>query len=177
MSTLKVASLCTGNAARSVMAGTMLEQLAAHEGLALDVTTAGTHAVEGQPVSSRVRLAIQTLGEVDISELNRHRSHQLSIAGCASADLIVAMEADHVSYVRRNHPEAAARTATIRRLVGELPLEGDDVRGRIALSDLQSADLSADVDVLDPAGRDQPEYNECALEIWELCQSLVVLLG
>ena len=177
MSSLRVVTLCTGNAARSVMAGAMLEQLAAHEGLDLDVLTAGTHAVEGQPVSSRVRLALQTLGELDISGLNRHRSHQLSIADCASADLIVAMEADHVSYVRRNHEDAAARTATIRQMVSGLSLDGDDVRMRIADTGFGVVELSDEHDVLDPAGGDQTVYNECAAELWELSQALIVLLG
>jgi len=159
------------------MAGTMLEQLADHEGLALEVVTAGTHAVEGQPVSSRVKLAITTLGEVDTSGLQRHRSHQLTQGDCARADLIVAMEADHVAYVRRQHPDAAAKTATLHRLVRGLSLDGEDVRTRISLSALDAVDLSSETDVVDPAGKDQSEYNTCAQEIWELCQALTVLLG
>jgi len=38
----------------------------------------------------------------------RHRSHQLTDADLVGADLVMAMEADHVRYVRRHHPQARA---------------------------------------------------------------------
>jgi protein-tyrosine-phosphatase len=159
------------------MAGAMLEQLAADEGVALKVTTAGTHVVEGQPMSSRVRQAMIALGELDVSQLGRHRSRQLSSEDAARADLIVAMEADHVAFVRRNHPEAGATTATIRRLVTELPLDGGGARERISSLGLAGVDLASEVDVLDPAGGEQLIYDSCAEELWGLCQALVVVLG
>jgi protein-tyrosine-phosphatase len=159
------------------MAGVMLEQLAANEGIDLAVVTAGTHAVEGQPISARVRLAMASLGELELTGVNRHRSHQLTSADCASADLIVAMEADHVAYVRRNHLDAASRTATVRRLVTELPTEVGDVRERIGALGLDDVSLVDEVDVLDPAGGEQPTYDACAAELWELCQALAVVLG
>jgi len=172
VTTLRIVTLCTGNAARSVMAGVMLAQLGEAEGADLEVVTAGTHAVEGQPMSARVRLAMRSIGALDLSVVNRHRSHQLTEADCAAADLIVAMEADHVAYVRRNHAHAAGKTATVRRLVDELRLEGPEPREQIAMLDLAAADLSLDVDVLDPAGAEQQTYDECAAELWVLCQAL-----
>jgi len=102
--------LCTGNAARSVMAGVMLE---AH-GTPVQVTTAGTHVIEHQPISVRTRYALEVVG----LQAAAHRSRQLTAAEAHHADLMVAMAAEHVWYVRRRHPEAAARTATLRYLAG-----------------------------------------------------------
>ncbi|MEI8051857.1 MAG: hypothetical protein WCI12_10535 [Actinomycetes bacterium] len=174
---LHVVTLCTGNAARSVMAGVMLAQLAEAEGLALTVTTAGTHVLEGQPMGMRTKEAIIAIGALDTSMLGRHRSHQLTAEDCAAADLIVAMEADHVAYVRRVHPEAAGHTATMRRVVTELSDEATGFSTRLAALDLHAVDLATEIDVLDPAGADQPRYDACALEIWELSQALIALMA
>ena len=50
--------LLYGNAARSVMAGAMLEA----SGFEVEVTTAGTHVIEHQPVSIRTRYALNDVG-------------------------------------------------------------------------------------------------------------------
>src|SRR5437762_802282 len=94
-------TLCTGNAARSVMAGAIL----ADHVPALVVETRGTHVVEGMPMSWRTRDAIVGVG----ARAEGHRSRQVSSADLADADLVLAMAREHVEYVRRRHPEAAAR--------------------------------------------------------------------
>src|SRR3981189_3553350 len=106
-----VMTLCTGNAARSVMAGILL----AH--LPVRLITAGTFVVEGQPMSRRTRDALASVG---VETIPPHRSHQLTEPDVAGAALIIAMAGEHVAYVRRCHPDAAGRTATIRRLVRQL---------------------------------------------------------
>ena len=50
--------LCTGNAARSVMAGAALAALLPDR----PVRTAGTLVVEGQPMSWRTRAALESVG-------------------------------------------------------------------------------------------------------------------
>ena len=169
---LTVVTLCTGNAARSVMAGVMLAQLAEGEGVPMTIVTAGTHVVEGQPMGMRTKNAITSLEVLDVSGLGRHRSHQLSDRDCVDADVIIAMEADHVRYVRRIHPDAAAKTATIWHLAGQLTPDGPPVASQIEALSLGEVDLASARDVLDPAGHDQAEYDRCAAEIWVLSQRL-----
>lgn len=165
--------LCTGNAARSVMAGYMLAHLAAAAGIDLGVATRGTHTIDGQPMGIRTRTALDRLGVLGELAVSGHRSRQLEEADLARADLVVAMEADHVRFVRRRHPEAAGRTATIRRLCRDLPPGPALLAARVAGLDLGRAALGSDEDVVDPAGLDDDAYLACAAELWGLCQELV----
>jgi len=158
------------------MAGFMLEYLSETEGLGLRIATAGTHTVDGQPVSMRTRAALRSVAEVADAPVGRHRSHQLADADLDRADLVVAMEADHVRYVRRRHPQAAGRTGTIRRLCRELAPGPGPLGGRVAALGLESVELHADEDVADPAGRDEEVYQACARELWDLCRALTARL-
>lgn len=170
---MRVLLVCTGNVARSVMARSMLEWLAEAGGLPLRLATAGTHAVEGQPAGARTQAALRTVLEASVG---RHRSHQLTADDLARADLVVAMEAAHVRYVRRHHPEAAARTGTLRQLCRALPPGPPDLATRVAGLDLAAASLSDADDVADPAGGSDATYTDCAGELWTLCQELAARL-
>lgn len=170
--------VCTGNASRSVMAGLMVEQLAARRGLVLSVTTAGTHAVDGLPLGARTLAALRTVPEVagtpvDAFAAAGHRSRQLGAEELGRADLVVAMEAAHVRYVRRRHPEAAPRTGALRRLAADLGPGPAPLSARVAALDLEQAPLEPADDVADPAGRDDAAYAACARELWALCEALV----
>jgi protein-tyrosine-phosphatase len=162
-----VLTLCTGNAARSVMAGAMLQSTSAR------IVTAGTFVVEGQPMGRRTRDALAAVG----FSAPDHRSHQLTAGDVEAADLVVAMAGEHVSYIRRLHPQAAARTATIKRLVRDLPAGPVPLAERIAKLGLADLPLEPWEDVEDPAGGEDELYVACARELAGLCAELGILLG
>src|ERR1700738_4324965 len=115
--------VCTGNAARSVMAGAMWRRLAPE----WKVTTAGTHVIEGQPMSWRTKEAMSRLGFA----ADGHRSHQASHADLVAAALVDPFEIGHVAPMRQPNPAAAGRTATLRRWVRDLPSTTEPLTDRI----------------------------------------------
>jgi protein-tyrosine-phosphatase len=174
--------LCTGNAARSVMAGFMLEYLKTHgtDGIGLHpdlhIVTAGTHTIDGQPMGMRTRTALSTLPEMAGATFTAHRSRQVYEADLLRAELVVVMEADHVRFVRRQFPQVAGRTAGIRRLCQDLRPAPPELAERVAALHLAEAPLSDADDVTDPAGGDADVYAACMAELWDLCQMLITLL-
>jgi protein-tyrosine-phosphatase len=156
--------LCTGNAARSVIAGALLDAC----GVDVKVTTAGTHVIEHQPMSRRTRDALSSIG----IDAPAHRSRQVSESDVESADLVIAMEADHVRYVRRRHPDAASRTATLRWLVENLPAGDQELSQRVAGLHLAELDPDLQGEVEDPAGGDEAKYRRCARELQALIDDL-----
>jgi protein arginine phosphatase len=165
--TVPVVVLCTGNAARSVMAGVAL----ARQLPTLEVITAGTHVIEGQPLSVRTRAGLAAIGLAPPVPV--HRSKQARADDLDGAALVVCLAPEHVAWVRRTHPGVADRTGTLRRLVRDLPGVGGSLPERIAALGLAGARLEPWEEVEDPAGGDIPEFEDCAREIAEL----VVLLA
>jgi len=169
--------LCTGNAARSVMAGFMFDHLKAQRPDAgLSVVTAGTHSIDGQPMGLRTRSALSTIPQLAGVAFGGHRSRQVYEDDLLRADLVVVMEADHVRFVRRQFPQGADRTATIRRLCEYLRPAPPALGERVADLGLADVALSDEEDVIDPAGGDDATYAACAAELWVLCQKMITLL-
>ncbi|MGO9856158.1 MAG: hypothetical protein ACLPYY_14085 [Acidimicrobiales bacterium] len=169
--------LCTGNAARSVMAGFMLEYLRdGRAGDPLRIVTAGTHTIDGQPMGLRTRAALARLPELADADFRGHRSRQVHGVDLVHAQLVVVMEADHVRFVRRRFPDAAAKTASIRYLCRVLPPAPPGLGERVGALGLGEVGVSDRDDVLDPAGQEADVYAACVDELWGLCRTLVTLL-
>jgi protein-tyrosine-phosphatase len=156
--------LCTGNAARSVMAGAALTSLRPD----LDVQTAGTLAVDGLPMSWRTRDAIASVG----LSMPSHKSKQASGEALKRADLIVALAPEHIVWVRRNHPRAGPRTSTLRHLAEVLDLPATPLGQQLPLLDLAARRVNDDEEVPDPAGGDLDTFVACARMVVGLVSDL-----
>jgi protein-tyrosine-phosphatase len=137
------------------------------------VATSGTHVIEGMPMSWRTRDAIESLG-IPVPD---HRSRQASAGELDRADLVIALAREHVVWMRRAHPGAAPRTATLKRLARDLPAGPGPLWERLAPMRLHEVQLEPWEDVEDPAGGDLDIFVACAQEIANLCHEVIPRLA
>jgi len=156
--------ICTGNAARSVMAGAALLDREPN----LSIITAGTFSVDGQPISWRTREALR---RVEL-EARHHRSKQITAEHVEAADLILAMAPEHVNWIRREFPTARNRTATLKRLARDLSADGPLVERLLAL-DLGGVTIEDWEEIVDPGGGEVEDFISCAVEVVELVDEVI----
>jgi protein-tyrosine-phosphatase len=113
---------------------------------------------------------------MDGVDFRRHRSRQVHGVDLVHAELVVVMEADHVRFVRRQFPDAATKTATIRHLCSNLKAPPPPLGARVATLRLDAVELDDSQDVLDPAGHEADVYAACVDQLWGLCRTLVTLV-
>ncbi len=160
--------LCTGNAARSVMAGVALRQLRPD----LRVETAGTLTVDGMPISWRTRAALDAVG----LPWPKHQSSQAGRDDLESADLIVGLAPEHIEWIRREYPEMAAKSSTLIRLTKSLGGPPTPLPVRIGGLQLATVVLESWEEVVDPGGGEVETFVACAHEVVGLVRQLAELL-
>ncbi len=156
--------LCTGNASRSVIGGAAL----ARRRPDLAIATAGTLVVEGQPMSRRTRSAMLDVG-LDAAD---HRSRQATAAMLEVSSLVIAAAPEHVSWIRREHPDHAIRAATLIHLVRNLSTNHSPLDARVRNLRLDDHDPVPDEEIVDPGGGEVDLYLAVARQIVTLVDDL-----
>jgi len=136
------------------------------------VETAGTLTVDGQPMSWRTRTALESVGLAPPS----HRSRQASLSDLDKATLIIGLAPEHVHWVRRNHVQAAPRTATLKRLCRDLAIDDRPLADRVTALALGDVELEDWEEVVDPGGGEVDVFVACAREVYDLIERLASVL-
>jgi protein-tyrosine phosphatase len=153
--------VCTGNICRSPTAEALARrELDRYPGVPIQVSSAGSHALEGNPAASRSMLAASTRG----ASLERHFARELTRRRVRAADLILCMAAEHRPFVLSYDRAAAGRTfllATFARVAGQWDWLATSPAGLVALAAEHAREQDGD-DIDDPLGQSPDAYAACA---------------
>lgn len=175
-----IVCVCTGNICRSPAA----ERLLAHAlGPTVTVTSAGSHAMVGQPLSPPMDTLVSAVG----AEPEDFAARQLDPGVLLGADLVLAMTRSHRSAVVELAPATVRRCFTLReyaRLLGqltpaELPAGSPAERARASLRPAAArrrlTALNRD-DIGDPYRRGDLAYQTAFDEIRSAVEQIAAVL-
>ena len=167
--------VCTGNICRSPTAEALARrELERHPGVPIQVSSAGSHALEGNPAASRSMLAAATRG----ASLERHFARELTRRRVRAADLILCMAAEHRPFVLSYDRAAAGRTfllATFARVAGQWDWLATSPAGLVALATEHAKEQDGD-DIDDPLGQSPDAYAACAERLDGLVTPVIAAL-
>ena len=153
--------VCTGNICRSPTAEALARrELARYPGVPIQVSSAGSHALEGNPAASRSMLAASARG----ASLERHFARELTRRRVRAADLILCMAAEHRPFVLSYDRGATSRTfllATFARVASQWDWLATSPAELVALAAEHGGEQEGD-DIDDPLGHPAEAYAACA---------------
>jgi protein-tyrosine phosphatase len=167
--------VCTGNICRSPTAEALARrELERYPGVPLQVSSAGSHALEGNPAASRSMLAASTRG----ASLERHFARELTRRRVRSAGLILCMAAEHRPFVLSYDRSAANRTfllATFARVAPQWDWLAGSPAELVALAAEHAREQDGD-DIDDPLGHPTEAYAACAERLDGLVTPVIAAL-
>lgn len=174
--------VCTGNICRSAMAERLLRSRLDRAGqTGVVVSSAGTRAVVGRPMSSQTRPRLRALG----GDPGGFVATQLTEQHIASADLILGMAVEHSERILALDPGAFSRTFLLTEFARAIPPEAGsreaDGSQRWRWLTRQAMDARrrglvpprAEDDIADPYGRDDAAFDVMAERLATAMDALV----
>jgi protein-tyrosine phosphatase len=168
--------VCTGNICRSATAEAIARrELARYPGVALRVSSAGSHALEGNPAASRSVVAAAARG----ANLERHHARELTRRRVRAANLVLCMAAEHRPFVLAYDRSAAARTflfAAFARAAVQWEWLASSPAELVELAAKHARELPGD-DVEDPLGHPAERYEACAERLDSMVTPVIAALA
>jgi protein-tyrosine phosphatase len=169
---VRILHVCTGNICRSPMAEHLMRTALAQQGVVgIEVSSAGTHGLQGYPVQEHAGSALASRG----IDAGAFRASRLTADLVAEADLVLTATREHRAAAVTLSPRAAARTFTLREfdrllsLVDPATLPGTPLDRAVALVPAAAAQRGlarpehpGDDDISDPYGGPPAGYPPCA---------------
>jgi len=169
---LSILFVCTGNICRSPIAEAVAwRELARYPDAAVQFSSAGSHALEGNPATSRTVAAAATLG----ADLEWHRARELTRRRVQDADLVLCMAQEHLGYVAAYDRSAADRTfllASWARALARVDRMAATSEELLAMVAQEVAEEPGD-EIDDPIGLTDEAYALCAQRLEELVPGVV----
>ena len=126
--TYRIVTVCTGNICRSPLAEYALREAFAEAGLgeAVEITSVGTSGWEiGNPIDPRAGDLLRRHG----IDAHQHRARQMADDEVRDADLVLALDHDHVGPLERAlGAQAARKTVRMVRDFAPTPVEDTGIR-------------------------------------------------
>ena len=167
--------VCTGNICRSPTAEALARrELARYPGVPIQVSSAGSHALEGNPAASRSMLAASARG----ASLERLFARELTRRRVRAADLVLCMAGEHRPFVLSYDRSAAHRTfvlATFARVAAQWDWLATSPAELVALAGEHAREQDGD-DVDDPLGHPPEAYAACAERLDGLVTPVIAAL-
>ena len=169
--------VCTGNICRSPTAEAIARrELGRYPGVPLRVSSAGSHALEGNPAASRSLLAAAARG----AALEAHHARELTRRRVRAAGLVLCMAAEHRPFVLSYDRSAARRTFVLAAFaraasqwewLAKSPAELVDLAAEHASRTLPGDDID------DPLGHPPEAYAACAERLDTLVTRVMTALA
>jgi protein-tyrosine phosphatase len=167
--------VCTGNICRSPTAEALARrELARYPGAPIQLSSAGSHALEGNPAASRSMLAASSRG----ASLERHFARELTRRRVRGADLILCMAAEHRPFVLSYDRAAASKTfllASFARVASQWDWLTTSPADLVGLAAEHAREQPGD-DIDDPLGQSSEAYAACAERLDSLVTPVIAAL-
>jgi sulfate adenylyltransferase len=167
---VKVLFVCTANICRSPSAEALARATGPED---LEVSSAGTHAKEGEPISPEMVAALPA--GLDTSGF---RSRRLTAAMLDEADLVVTMEVAHRTFVLDDHPALFRKVFTLGQLAKGIADAPGGLDRESLVAHLGATRRNADpaLDVPDPYRRGAEAASGCVARLEGLLRAVLPAL-